>query len=307
LKAAITTLCAVALSAACAFGEAPAKPVVYNNLDGDGSAELDRAIKAAYSARFTIVDTGSSSGFAEPNPTQGSLPTTAATESGEPLAGYVLAAYIVNADGLVSDPVILKTTDARLSEVAIAAMSHWRFTPGRLNGKAVATTAAQEFNFGPADSANGFRTDHIAVYQAQEVLLRRLPGPDVFGAYVKQLGRVAHNFFVGDSTPEKLDLVFALRPGGSPRAWLVSSIRSGESRELEPLRKLLEAVPPVEVRDGPVAFAIRASIAGGGGPPAGRDSPPPLPREWRDAAAAMKEPAAYSSDEFLDAISKGAR
>jgi Gram-negative bacterial TonB protein C-terminal len=307
LKAAITTLYAVVFCATCMFGGNPAKPVVYNNVDGDGSAELDRGIKGAYSERFTIVDTGRSRGFAEPDATQGTLPTSATGEAGQPLAGYVLVAYIVSAGGFVTDPVVLKTTDARLSEVAIAAMSHWRFTPGRLNGDAVATTAAQEFNFGAADPVNGFRTDRIAVYQEQQVLLKRLPGPEVFGAYAKELGRVAHNFFVGDTVPEKLDIVVALQPGGSPRVWLVSSIREGDAKELEPLRKLLRAVPPIEVRDGPVAFAVQASIAGGGAPPADNDSPPPVPKEWRKAGGSQKEGVAYSSDEFLNAICKEAQ
>jgi hypothetical protein len=294
-------------SAACAFGGPLDLPVVYNNVDGDGSAGLDHAIKEAYSGRYRIVDTRRSDGFAEPNPTEGNLPNTASDELGKPLAGYVLAAYIVNTEGTVADPVVLKTTDVRLSAVAIAAMVHWRFTPGTLNGVAVATTAAQEFTFGAADGAIGFRTDRIAVYQDQEVLLKRLPGPDVFGAYVKRLGLVAHNFFVGDSTPERLDLVFALRPGATPRAWFVSSTRAGDAKELEPLRKLLEGVPGVEIRGGPVAFALSARIAGGGGPPQTRDSPPPIPREWRDAAESLKEPSAYSSDEFLNSLWRDAR
>ena len=302
MKAALTTLSAAVFSAALALAGTEARPVVYNNAQGDGDAGLDRAIKEAYSARFTIVDIRSSDGFAEASATEGSLPTAAAAETGEPLAGYVLAAYIVGADGLVADPVILKATDARLGPVAIEAMSHWRFSPGRLNGQAVATTAAQEFTFGAADAGAGLQTDRIAVYQNQDVLLRRLPGPDVFGAYVKRLGLVAHRFFVGDTAPERLDVVVALRPGAAPRAWLVSSTRAGDSRELEPLRALLLAVPPVEVREGPVAFALSARIAGGGGPPLSRDSPPPIPREWREAAGSMKEPASFSSDEFLNAV-----
>lgn len=294
-------------SAALALAGPDARPVVYNNAQGDGDAGLDRAIKEAYSARFTIVDVRPSEGFAEAKATEGSLPTAATAEGGEPLAGYVLAAYIVGADGRVADPVILKATDARLGAIAIEAMNHWRFSPGRLNGEAVATTAAQEFTFGSADAGPGFRTDRIAVYQNQDVLLRRLPGPDVFGAYVKRLGLVAHNFFVGDSAPERLDVVFALRPGSAPRAWFLSSTRAGDSRELEPLRALLLAVPPVEVREGPVAFALSARIAGGGGPPQARDSPAPIPREWRESAESKKEPVAFSSDDFLNSLWKDAR
>jgi hypothetical protein len=307
MKAAIATLYAAVFSTACALAGTPEKPVVYNNIDGDGSAELDRAIKGAYSARYTILDSGRSMGFAEPNATEGTLPDAALSETGQPLTGYVLAAYIVSAEGLVTDPVILRTTDGRLTEVARTAMSHWRFSPGRIKGAAVATTAAQEFNFGAGDSANGFRTDHIAVYQDQQMLLRRLPGPDVFGDYVKELGRVAHNFFVGDATPERLDIVVVLRPGAPSLAWLVSSNRPGDTPELEPLRRLLEAVPPVAVREGPVAFALQASIDGGVGSPAGRDAPPPVPKEWREAAGSAKESVAYSSDAFLNEVCKEAK
>jgi hypothetical protein len=47
----------------------------------------------------------------------------------------------------LAEPVVLKTTDERLNSIAMKAMEDWRFTPATLNGAAIATTAAQEFNF----------------------------------------------------------------------------------------------------------------------------------------------------------------
>ena len=305
LRAVAQTLSAAALSALCAFGGTPPGPVVYNDARGDGGATLDRVIKETYGARYTIIDTGSGSGYAGPTATAGALPTTAASQSGEPLSGYVLAAYIVSAAGLVSDPVILRSTDERLGAAAAEAMSHWRFTPGTLNGAPVASTAAQEFTFGPTVSPYGFAVDHVAIYQSPQVLLRRLPGRDKFGAYVDALGQVAHRFFVGDTAPETISLVVELQPGGHSRVWLVSSRRDADSAQLAPLRALLEGVAPVDVQEGPAAFAIVGAVAGAGA--AGdRQAPPPVPREWRQALRAASG-VAYGTDEVLEAVWKEAR
>jgi hypothetical protein len=58
-----------------------------------------------------------------------------------------LVTYVVSAEGRVVSPVVLKTADERLNATAIKALEEWRFEPGILNGVAIATTAAQEFNF----------------------------------------------------------------------------------------------------------------------------------------------------------------
>ena len=309
LRAVAQTLSAAALSALCAFGGTPPGPVLYNDAGGDGGATLDRAIKEAYGARYTIVDTDRGSGYAGPTATAGALPATAASQSGEPLSGYVLAAYIVTSGGLVSDPVILRSTDARLGAAAVEAMSHWRFTPGSLKGTPVASTAAQEFTFGPTVSPYGFSVDRVAIYQSPQVLLRRLPDRDKFGAYVDALGQVAHRFFVGDTNPETISLVVELHPGGRSRVWLASSRRAGDSAELAPLRALLEGVPPVDVQEGPAAFAIVGGVAGGdAASPAGdKQAPPPVPREWRQALKAPDSGVAYGTDDVLETVWKEAR
>lgn len=282
-----------------ARGQPAPKPIVYNNLDGDGSQELDRAIKQAYSAKYTLVDTRRADGYVEPNATAGDLPKDAVDAAGRHLAGYVLAVYIVGQDGLVDDPVVLKTTDGRLSRVALDAMARWRFMPGQLGGAPVATTAAQEFNFGPAAEPGGYHMTRLVVYQDNATLLRRLPPKAQADVYLDRLQTVAHNFFVGDTKPETFHIVVMLRPGGRSRIWFVSSIRPGNGPELEPLRKLLEAVAPLTVSGGPALLTLSGTIMGGDGADLPEDLRP-MPAEWRDIEKGLDEPLPVSSDAFMD-------
>jgi hypothetical protein len=127
-------LAAAFFGLSCVRAEQAPKPIVYNNLDGDGSKDLDRVIKEVYSKAYTIRDTRASEGYSEPDATAGTLPKEAKDEAGKPLAGYVLAVYIVGADGTVENPQVIRSSDSRLSAVALNAMAHWHFTPGKLNG-----------------------------------------------------------------------------------------------------------------------------------------------------------------------------
>jgi hypothetical protein len=297
-------LAALALLPASGRAAAPAKPVIYNNLAGDGSVELDRSIKAAYGSTYAIVDTSRAAGFAEPAPTAGELPRLAMDAHGQPISGYCLIVYIVSAAGLVSDPVIVRWSDERVCPVALAAMGDWRFTPGRLNGTAVASTAAQEFTFGPAEASGGFSMERLVVYQPKDVLVRRLPPNEAVSAYVEQVRQVAHNFFVGSATPETFHIVIVARPGRGCRFCFLSSVRPGSAPELLPLRKLLVALPPLAVREGPVILCLTAHVAGGDGKdePNGDAFRNPIPKEWRDLSSSLRDPPPFSSDAFLDLL-----
>jgi TonB family protein len=307
LKATARILWPLAILAVAAHAQEPLKPVVYNEAEGDGSLELDREIKAAYGKEFTIREARQSEGYVEPSPLAGSLPSSALI-GGQAVIGYVRVAYIVSAEGLVSHPVVLRTTDPRLDTVAMDAMKQWRFSPGKVDGAPVATTAAQEFNFGPIDVSNGFAVDHLFTYQNADVLLRRLPAKYEVAAYLDQLKAVAHNFFVGAARPETFQIVVVLRPGGAARVWFVSSRRPNDAKELEPLRRLLEGVPPVEVHDGPVVLTLAGRVAGGHGlPPPDDAATPPVPREWLEATHGLDPTPPVSSDEFLNAVLKGAK
>lgn len=141
-----TNLLILVLLASAAFSDAADKPTIYNHVTGEESS-LDRTVKAALAPKFSIVDIRDSPGYVGPKATAGGLPTIARTQSGELLSGYVLVAYVVTKEGRASEPVILKTTDERLNSISIKAMDEWRYAPAKLDDAAIATTAAQEFNF----------------------------------------------------------------------------------------------------------------------------------------------------------------
>jgi hypothetical protein len=176
--------------------------------------------------------------------------------------------------------------------------------PGTLKGAAVATTAAQEFNFGPRDISNGYEPAHVEIGQPRDVVLKRMPPSDVAAAYLNRIEEVAHHFFVGDTKPETLHIVIVTRPGLRARVWLVSSIRPGNSPELDPLRKLIAAVPPLEAHEGPFILAVTGRIAGGDSrePVDDRDTRFPIPEDWRALVKGLKDPPPFSSDAFLDLL-----
>jgi hypothetical protein len=274
------------------------KPVVYNNMVGDGSRELDRAIKGAYGARYSVVDVRAKEGYAEPTATAGSMPREFKDDNGVDVVGYVLMAYIVDANGFVADAVLLKSTDFRLTKVAMDSMAKWRFLPARLKGTPVASTAAQEFAFGPLKVETGFTLKHLVLYQPNEVILRRLPPKAEADAYLDRLTEVAHNFFVGNLTPETLYIIVLLIPGQHSRVWFLSSTRPGDAKELAALKALLEAIPPVVVKEGPVLFTLSGVVAGGDGNEMPADKSP-VPAEWSPLEKKLREPLPMTSDAFL--------
>jgi TonB family protein len=295
---------AFALLSGSAFAQTPPKPILYNDLEGDGGVEIDQAIKRAYGPGFTIVDTGASQGYTGPVATRGDLPTSANDEGGHPLLGYALIVYIVTADGRVASPEIVRANDLRLNQVALEAMSQWRFTPATVHGQAVASTAAQEFNFGPIDVTNGFHIGRVVVYQTGDVLLRRMPPEGAVQSYITAMVAVAHRFLVGDPQPENLDLVVVIRPGGRSRVWFHSTARPDGAPAWEPLRRLLQAVPTLEVKGGPVILTLSGFVAGGApGHPA--PEPHPIPEEWQALERTLPQPLPFSSDAFLDLLWPG--
>lgn len=278
--------------AICTAVHAADKPVVYNKADG-GDTPLDRAIKKFYADKFTIEDATIASGYASPKPTAGGLPQIALNDAGEPLAGYVLIAYIVTEDGLASDPVVLNSSNEELNHTALDAMKEWRFVPGSIKGKPVRTTAAQEFVFKVEKS--GFETTNIVLYQPDDVLKKRLPGAGHLATYIEKVQSAATGLLGKVTTPDTLVIVVAARPDGTSRVWLMGSKLDEKTQAA--LREQLEAIPPVELKDGPVAFAICATIADG---PEFTEVPP-MPEEWKKAAESLPQPVAIP-DAILDSV-----
>jgi hypothetical protein len=134
---------------------------------------------------------------------------------------------------------------------------------------------------GHCATATGFHSYQIVLYQPDSVLQARVPSVEALAAYEKRLDKVCTDFFAGAKTRERLDIVVGLKPGKRVRVWFVSSSRAVPENSLAPLRKRLEAVPACNVREGPVAFAIRATIADANILEDKKDYQPPTPMEWR--------------------------
>lgn len=126
---------------------------------------------------------------------------------------------------------------------------------------------------------HGFHWDSIEFFQPDEELRARLSSSEELAGYMKRLEAISTSFFASDTTPERLDIVVGVKPGRKSRVWFSSSRRSSADNELIDLRKRLEAISPCIVH-GPIAFALRCSIAGATSP-----KKLPAPTEWRPEGA----------------------
>jgi len=111
------------------------------------SREIDAALMAGYGCKYIFANVADTPALTRPSPTQGSLLSKLLDENGNRIVGRVMIGYIVSIDGLVVDPIVIESTDPRLTEAALKSMKAWRFAPAAFNGKSVATLAAQEFSF----------------------------------------------------------------------------------------------------------------------------------------------------------------
>lgn len=153
----ICLLLALPLSGiACEKGESANQPgasvesqlarTVFNRITKQTS-EIGTALMKSYGCKYIFANVPDTPVLTRPKPIKGSLPAAPSDAQGNRIVGRVLVGFIVSMDGLVLDPVILESTDPRLTKVALESMKAWQFTPATFNGMKVATLAAQEFNF----------------------------------------------------------------------------------------------------------------------------------------------------------------
>jgi TonB family protein len=141
---------------ACEKGESTNSPgesvesmlgrTVFNRITKQTS-EIDAALMTSYGCKYIFANVADTPALTRPKPIKGSLPKAPIDAQGNRIVGRVLVGYIVSLDGLVMDPVVLESTDPRLTEVALESMKAWQFTPATFNGMKVATLVAQEFIF----------------------------------------------------------------------------------------------------------------------------------------------------------------
>jgi len=129
----------------------------------------------------------------------------------------------------------------------------------------------------------------VLLYQPDKVLQERLPDGDAsdLGKFVNAVEKVCTDHYATSNTPESLAMVVAVKPKSKARFWFVSS-RDTPDKDFDALRQKLAKIPVPKVVSGPVAFAIRSSIAGGD--PKKPCDEVPRRKEWLDAIAKSKVP-----------------
>ena len=135
-----------------------------------------------------------------------------------------------------------------------------------------------------AENGRGFKTASVALYQPDEQLRERVPNVKGLADYVKALQEVCSAHFAFVSTPGSLDIVVVVKPGNRSRIWFANSQPAMSSADIKLLTGKLSIVQPPSFRRGPVAFAIRGSIAGGTPVELG-GMPLPIPTEWKESFA----------------------
>jgi hypothetical protein len=142
-----------------------------------------------------------------------------------------------------------------------------------------------------ARGATHFERDRVFLYQPDADLRARLESVEDLTAYIKRLQAAGTSFFASEQKPESLDVVVGVKPGKRVKIRFISSRRPTEDKELDALRRKLEAVRPCSVHGGPVVFALNWTIAGG--KPTAKQktkSPFPIPEEWRSAGKDLSVP-----------------
>jgi hypothetical protein len=120
--------------------------VVFNRVTPE-TAELDQRLQAMYGCKYVFAMLLDSKGYEPMRLTSGAMPETPTDAGGNAVTGIVLIGFILDTTGFPSDPVVLKSADERLSEIALSHVVRLRFQPSKLNGKVVRSLGVQVYDF----------------------------------------------------------------------------------------------------------------------------------------------------------------
>ena len=131
-----------------------------------------------------------------------------------------------------------------------------------------------------ASAGTSYDVQNIVLLQPDFILQRRVEAK-VIAPYIASLNTAAEKAFAAEKyQPAGGFLVVAVKPGKQSAAWLdFQPALPGQVNERIVAR--LRAVPPPQVLEGPVVFAIRVSLDGGSSL---QDQTMPHPAAWTEVA-----------------------
>lgn len=124
----------------------PGKTVVFNHIAGPPTAD-DELIHRHFGRSFDVTDVPAERNYAEPRGIRGFGPMAPVYNDGQCVSGGVLVFYVITANGSVSAPYVVKTTNGVLSAAAVKTVSKWEFDPARLDNYSVSTIAGSYLRF----------------------------------------------------------------------------------------------------------------------------------------------------------------
>lgn len=126
--------------------ESSVDDIVFNNVTSD-SLPLDQQLMALYECRHVFAMIIDSSDWTPMHLVSGRQPSPPVDHAGKPVSGTVLIGFILDKKGVPSDPVVLKSDDKRLDEIALHHVTTLRFEPAKFKGKVVNSLGVQVYQF----------------------------------------------------------------------------------------------------------------------------------------------------------------
>jgi hypothetical protein len=128
-----------------------------------------------------------------------------------------------------------------------------------------------------------FTSLNVVLLQPSAVMEARVPSIDAMADYLKAVQVAAREAVVASSVRQAVGgyIVIAVRPGLKSKVWLDFDALLDLALKQQ-LTALVQAVPPFEVRQGPVVFALKVTTWGGKAP----RRLVPAPQEWKQVTPA---------------------
>ncbi|MET0519057.1 MAG: hypothetical protein ABW005_09505 [Burkholderiaceae bacterium] len=171
----------------------------------------------------------------------------------------------------------------------------------RLSRRRCLLGLALGLNLGPSASLRAeplpFRAYDVVLLQPGEVYEQRTAGSEAVAAYLRSVGDEAQRVLAEarPAMPNAGFIVVAVKPQRQARVWL--DFERPLAADFVPLLSgRLRALPALEVKNGPVVFALKVGLWGGAEP----RRQAPAPADWREAARKAGHP--LELGELVDAV-----
>jgi hypothetical protein len=113
-----------------------------------------------------------------------------------------------------------------------------------------------------AQAAEPFTKHNVVLLQSSALLEARVASVDAMAEYIRAVEAAAREAALASASkrPAAGFIVLALRPGPRARVWLDFDAPPPSFETSRALIAKIAAVPPFEVRDGPVVFALKVGL-----------------------------------------------